>query len=207
MDIEIKRYQGEDINAEIGLLSDFRLRYFREFPYLYVGTKEYEQDYLMSYLSDPTTRLFLARDRDGMVVGVAIGTMLSPELKILCQADELSQCAELMSEQFFYFGEMIFVPEYRSKGAGKQLLEELKKSGRQQGANRYCFFAVDRANDDIRRPADYVDPAVFFQKFGFEKTNISVSYDWPTIQADGRIEESTNRLWLWVDRKHQGRPA
>jgi GNAT superfamily N-acetyltransferase len=204
MNIEIQLYQGEKLNAEIGVLSDFRLRYFREFPYLYVGTKEYEKDYLATYLSDPTTRLLLARDRDknGMVVGVAIGTMLSPELKILCQTDEFSQYTEFMSEQFFYFGEMIFVPEYRSKGVGKQLSEELKEVGRKQGADRFCFFAVDRVRDDIRRPADYVDSDVFFQKFGFEKTNISVSYDWPTIQADGRVEENTNRLWLWVDRKH-----
>ena len=205
MNIEIKHYQGENLTTEIGILSDFRLRYFREFPYLYVGTKEYEQDYLATYLSDPTTRLLIARDQDAnnKIVGVAIASMLSPELKILCQSNKLSQFPELTTEQFFYFGEMIFVPEYRNKGIGKQLLEELKKVGREQGATRFCFLAVDRAYNDIRRPADYVDSDVFFQKFGFEKTDISVSFDWATIQADGRVENTSNRLNFWVDKNDE----
>jgi len=203
MNIKIRLYQGESLNTEIDILSDFRLRYFREFPYLYVGSKEYEQDYLMTYLSDPTTRLLIARDQDAnnKTVGVAIASMLSPELKILYQTNELSQLPELTTEHFFYFGEMIFVPEYRNKGVGKQLLEELKKAGREQGATRFCFLAVDRAHDDVRRPANYVDSDVFFQKFGFEKTDISVSFDWATIQADGRVENVGNRLNLWVDKK------
>ena len=202
MNIKIRLYQGESLNTEIDILSDFRLRYFREFPYLYVGTKEYEQDYLATYLSDPTTRLLIARDQDAnnKIVGVAIASMLSPELKILCQSNKLSQFPELTTEQFFYFGEMIFVPEYRNKGIGKQLLEELKKVGREQGATRFCFLAVDRAYNDIRRPADYIDSDVFFQKFGFEKTEVSVSFDWATIQADGRVENVGNRLNLWVDK-------
>ena len=208
MNIQIHHHQGESLNSEIGILSDFRLRYFCEFPYLYIGTKEYEQDYLATYLSDPTTRLLIARDQDANneIVGVAIASMLSPELKILCQSNELSQLPELTTEQFFYFGEMIFVPEYRSKGIGKQLLEELKKAGREQGATRFCFFAVDRAYDDVRRPADYVDSDVFFQKFGFKKMAVSVSFEWATIQADGRVENVSNRLNLWVDKNNKRKP-
>jgi ribosomal protein S18 acetylase RimI-like enzyme len=201
MNICIQRYQGKNIKSEIEILSEFRLRFFREFPYLYVGTMEEEQELVESYLVDPTTRLVVARDRDASneIVGVAIGTELSSEIENLFQSDKSSQNNELLSEPFFYFGEMIFLPDYRSKGIGKQLLEELKKSGREQGFNRFCFLAVERANDDIRRPADYVDSELFFRKFGFEKTDVFVSFDWNTIQAGGHVEKTTNRLNLWVD--------
>ena len=37
MQIEIENFSGEGIVAAIDVLMEFRLRYFREFPYLYVG--------------------------------------------------------------------------------------------------------------------------------------------------------------------------
>ena len=192
MNIHIQTYQGEGLTAVIGKLSEFRLHYFREYPYLYVGTEESEQKHLAEYIADSTTRLILVRDRDATdkIVGIAIGTMLPPELKILL---------ETIQEQFFYFGEMIFIPEYRHKGLGKQTLDRLKEAGRGQGARRFCFLAVDRESNDIRRPADYIHSDTIFHKFGFEKTDVSVQFNYPTLQADGSIKNVANCLSFWID--------
>ncbi|MCL2005740.1 MAG: GNAT family N-acetyltransferase [Planctomycetaceae bacterium] len=208
MNIDIQTHHGESLAAEIGKLSEFRLRYFREYPYLYAGMEEHvqkydaEQKYIARYIADPTARLILVRDMDadGEIVGIAIGTMLSYEQEILRQASEQLYRYGIVPEQFFYFGEMIFVPEYRNKGLGRQTLKTLKNAGKEQGCSRFCFLAVDREPNDVRRPVGYVDSEMIFQKFGFEKTDIAVSFDWPTVQADGSVKTVANRLAFWVDR-------
>ena len=201
MRIEIENFSGEGIVAVIDALMEFRLRYFREFPYLYVSSEEGERKHLDGYIANPTTRLHIARDRDDKIVGVAIGTLLSTETAIFQEIGESMRCHGIIQEQFYYFGEMIFIPEYRNRGIGKRMLKALKDAGRKQGADRFCFLAVTREADDVRRPANHFDSEMIFRKFGFEKTNVFVMFEWPTIQADGRVEKVPNRLNLWIDRK------
>ena len=197
MAIDIQRYSGKEMESQIETLGEFRLRYFREFPYLYVGTKENEQGHLAEYLANPTARLFVARDRE-KTVGVGIGTSLSTENDILQQTSESFRQNGLNPSDFFYFGEMIFVPEYRSRGIGKLMLDMLKKAGSEQDATRFCFLVVDRADDDPRKPPEHPDSTVIFQKFGFTKTSIQAVFEWPTIQLDGSVETIANTLSLWV---------
>ena len=198
MAIDIQRYSGKEMEPQIETLGEFRLRFFREFPYLYVGTKENEQGHLAEYLTNPTARLFVAREGK-KTVGVGIGTLLSTENDILQQTAESFRQNGLNPFNFFYFGEMIFMPEYRSRGIGKLMLDMLKKAGSEQGAARFCFLAADRTDDDPRKPPEHPDSAMVFQKFGFTKMSIQVIFEWPTIQPDGSIETTTNTLSLWVD--------
>ena len=197
MNINIQIYQAESLAVEIGVLANFRLRYFREFPYLYVGTEESEQEHIAEYIANSTARLLIAKDGE-KIIGVAIGTMLSTELEILRRITEPLRNLGIVPERFYYFGEMILDPAYRHQGLGKQMLERLKTAGREQGVDRFGFFAVFREQNDIRRPAGYVDSDVIFRKFGFEKTDISISFEWATIQADGSVGKSPNRLDLWI---------
>jgi len=198
MNINIQTYSGESLAVEIGALVDFRLRYFREFPYLYVGAEEGEREHIAEYTTNPTARLVITRDGE-RIIGVAIGTMLFTETEILCQAGEPLQQLGIVPELSYYFGEMILVPEERSKGIGKQMLEALKNAGQEQGATRFCFLSVTRESNDVRRPAGYVDSDVIFRKFGFEKTDVFVTFEWKTVQSDGSIEKVANQLDLWID--------
>jgi len=201
--INIETYSGEHLAANINILAEFRLRYFREFPYLYAGTEEGERKHVTGYIANPTTRLILARDinANSKIIGVAIGTMLSTEAAILRQIGEQLQCCGIIPEQCHYFGEMIFVPEYRHRGIGKQMLEALKNEGKEQGASRFCFCVVAREHNDPRQPAGQIDTDIIFRKFGFEKTPLFVTFEWATIQTDGSIETSPNRLDLWSNQR------
>ena len=199
MNINIQTYSGESLAAEIGALVDFRLRYFREFPYLYVGTEEGEREHIAEYITNPTARLIITRKGE-KIVGIAIGTMLFTETEILRQAGEPFRQLGIVPEQCYYFGEMIIVPEERSKSIGKQMLEALKNAGQEQGAARFCFLSVAREANDVRRPADYVDSDMIFRKFGFEKADVFVTFEWKTVQSDGSIEKVANRLDLWIDK-------
>jgi len=199
MNINIQTYSGESLAVEIGILANFRLRYFREFPYLYVGTEEGERKHIAEYITNPTARLIITREGE-RIVGVAIGTMLFTETEILRQAGEPLRQLGIVPEQCYYFGEMILVPEERSKGIGKQMLEALENAGQEQGAARFCFLSVARESNDVRRPAGHVDSDTIFRKFGFEKTDVFVTFEWKTAQSDGSIAKVANRLDLWIDK-------
>jgi GNAT superfamily N-acetyltransferase len=202
MSINIEHCSGVNLAAQISILAEFRLRYFREFPYLYAGKAEGEQKHMDGYIANPTARLILARDTTvNSTIGVAIGTMLSTETAVLQQIGEQLQCCDILPEQCFYFGEMIFVPEYRHRGIGKQMLEALKIEGKEQGASRFCFCAVAREHNDPRQPADYLNTDIIFRKFGFEKTPLFVTFEWATIQMDGSLKTSPNRLDLWSNHR------
>jgi hypothetical protein len=202
MSIDIQTYFGTDLAKNISILGDFRLRYFKEYPYLYVGTEAEEQKHVAGYSAEPTARLLVATDLEdsGKIVGVAIGTMLSSETDILQQSGEQLQKYGIIPDRCYYFDEMILDSVYRNKAIGKRMLIMLKNAGSKQGANRFCFLAVAREPNDVRQPADYVDSNLIFRKFGFEKTDVSVSFAWDTIQADGSVAKTSNQLNFWIDR-------
>lgn len=203
MNIDIQIYHGENLPNELGILGEFRLRFFKDFPYLYVGTEEEEQKHLSEYAALPSVRLLIARDKDDheKVAGVAIGTMLSDETEILHQIGKPLQNLRIEPHRCFYFGEMILPHEFRNKGIGKEMLNVLKGAGREQGADRFGFLAVARAADDVRRPAGLVDSEQVFHKFGFVKTDVFVEYKWATIQTNNSIVPTLNRLYFWMDKK------
>ena len=202
MSINIEHYSGDSLAAHINALAGFRLRYFREFPYLYASTEEGERKHIAEYIANPTTRLILARETNANnIIGIAVGTMLETETEILRQISEPLRSCGIIPEQYYYFGEMIAVPEYRHRGIGKQMLEALKNAGKEQGASRFCFLAVAREPNDPRRHAGPIDTDIVFRKFGFEKTALFVTFEWATIQMDGSVQTSPNRLDLWVNQK------
>jgi len=98
--ISIDTYSGEHLAANINILAEFRLQYFREFPYLYEGTEKGERKHIAGYIANPTARLILARDTNAncKTIGVAIGTMLSTEMEILRQIGERLLCSEIIPE-------------------------------------------------------------------------------------------------------------
>ena len=203
MSINIEHYSGENLATNISMLAEFRLLYFKEFPYLYAGTEEGERKHIAEYSANPTARLILARETnaDNNIIGIAIVTILATEPEILRQIGEPLRSCDIIPEQCYYFGEMIAVPEYRHRGIGKQMLEALKNAGKEQGARRFCFLAVAREPDDPRRPAGHIDTDLIFRKFGFEKTALFVTFDWATIQRDGSVQASPSRLDLWVNQR------
>ena len=71
-------------------------------------------------------------------------------------------------------------------------------------ADRFCFLAVAREHGDARCPADHIDSELIFRKFGFVKTDVSVTFEWPTIQPNGHAERTSNRLDLWIDAPETG---
>lgn len=83
--------------------------------------------------------LLVAKDND-IVVGFALSTLHRPTGKVTWE-------------------NLYVLPDFRSKGVGRQLIEELVNQLKQKGASYMCFF--------VR--VENLDEVSYFQHRGFEK--------------------------------------
>ena len=75
MSITIEPLTGDALAAALPDLARLRIAVFRDWPYLYDGRLEYEQDYLAKFAKSRDAVVVAARDGD-MIVGVATASPL-----------------------------------------------------------------------------------------------------------------------------------
>lgn len=73
-----KTVYGSDISPYLKQLGELRIQVFREFPYLYDGSEEYEQEYLRKYVDSGESIAALIFD-DDRLVGASTGIPLQDE--------------------------------------------------------------------------------------------------------------------------------
>ena len=57
--ITIERVHGQDVLPYLDALASLRIKVFREFPYLYEGSRDYETSYLRNYAKSPRSTVVL----------------------------------------------------------------------------------------------------------------------------------------------------
>src|SRR5687768_18388484 len=105
---------GFDIAELIPQLGQLRIDVFQDFPYLYAGSLEYEQKYLHAYTHNPLSMAFCVFDGD-QLVGATTGMPLSSKSTDI-QQPFIDR--GLNTDEIFYFGESILLPDYRGRGIG-----------------------------------------------------------------------------------------
>lgn len=174
-------------------LGELRIRVFREFPYLYDGSLEYEREYLHAYLRCPQSLVVLAWDSD-RVVGATTCLPLrdeGPEFQtpfLEAGYDVDSVC---------YFGESILLPEYRGLGVGKAFFQRREAHAQTLPGLRWtAFCAVDRAPDHPLRPPGYRPLDGLWERQGYQKQpDLKATFVWKEI---GEETESPKTLTFWL---------
>ena len=64
MALDVKSLAGEEIRSVLPALARLRIVVFRDWPYLYDGTLEYEEKYLAKLAAAPGAVCIVARDGD-----------------------------------------------------------------------------------------------------------------------------------------------
>ena len=77
-DIAIKKLSGAELAPYLPDLAQLRITVFRDFPYLYDGTREYEEKYLQTYLNTDEIIIVLALDGE-KVIGASTGLPMEHE--------------------------------------------------------------------------------------------------------------------------------
>ncbi len=193
MTLRLENFHGEELTPHLDALGDLRIRVFREFPYLYDGSLEYEREYLRTYLNSSRSLVVLAFDGER-----AVGATTCLPLR-----DEGPEFQKPFLEAGYdidrvcYFGESILLPEYRGLGAGKEFFMRREAHAQTLPGLRWtAFCAVDRAADHPLRPPDYRPLDGLWSKQGYHKQpDLQATFVWKEI---GEETESPKTLTFWL---------
>lgn len=191
--MEIRLLHGAAIAPYIDDLAPLRSTVFREFPYLYDGSSQYETDYLAAYARSARGLLVLALD-DGKVVGASTSLPL---------VDQVAEFQQPFLDQgrdpnaVYYFGESLVLPEYRNRGLGVRFFIERESYAHKLAEFECCAFcAVERPSGHPLRPADYKPLQGFWRNRGFlHEPSLRTRYAWRDLDE---AEKSDKIMSFWL---------
>ncbi|KEA64187.1 Histone acetyltransferase [Marinobacterium lacunae] len=178
--------RGAELEPWLEHVAALRIRVFRDFPYLYDGSLEYEARYLRTYVETDTAVCVLALDGD-KVVGASTGLALGDETEAFRKPFEQ---AALDVDAYFYCAESVLLPEYRGGGLYKAFFSEREAQARALGKRYSVFCAVQRPEDHPLRPADYRPLDEIWHRFGYEPCpDLVTGFNWKDIDQPVESEK------------------
>lgn len=184
---------GAAITPHLDSVAALRIAVFRDWPYLYDGSADYEAKYLATYAQSPRSLFVLAFDGEH-VVGASTAVPLADEVEAFRQPFAARGIA---AETVFYFGESVLLPGYRGRGIGHAFFDARQARARELGGFAMtAFCAVERDAADPRRPAAHRDNDTFWTKRGYRRQeDMFCTLDWQEIGA-AQSQPHALRFWL-----------
>ena len=193
--LTIRRLTGSDpeLRAFLPDLARLRIEVFRDFPYLYDGTVEYEEKYLETYTECPESIVVLVLDGE-KAVGATTGLPMDAETE---EFRKPFVEAGHDPARIFYCAESVLLPAYRGRGVYPKFFAEREGHARALGRFDLCTFCcVQRPEDHPLRPADYVPLDRIWSKFGYVKhPELTTTYDWKDVDT---AEETAKPMVFWL---------
>ena len=184
MALDVKSLTGEEIRAVLPALARLRMVVFRDWPYLYDGTLEYEETYLAKLAAAPGAVCIVARDGEEIVGASTAAPMIE-------HADEFAEPFEKAGfdlNKIFYCGESVLLKSHRGHGLGHAFFDGREAHARKLGGFTHSTFCrVVRPDDHPLKPADYVPLDGFWKKRGYAPVDgLVASYAWKDIDQRRR---------------------
>lgn len=192
-ELQIDIFYGAGIKPFISEIASLRIEIFREYPYLYDGSIDYEKNYLRTYTQSGDSLAVLVFDND-KIVGVSTGLPLRDE------TDEFQKPFienGYNPDSIFYCGESILKREYRGQGVYSRFFEEREQHAKKLGGfNTICFCGVVREDNHPLKPNNYQPLDPVWRKFGYSKEpNLTTTYVWKDLNEE---KESGKKMVFWV---------
>ncbi|GAA0793470.1 GNAT family N-acetyltransferase [Marinobacterium sediminicola] len=184
--IEILTLKGKALEPWLEQVADLRIRVFRDFPYLYDGSRAYEAEYLKTYANCDSAICVLAKAGD-QVVGASTGLALDDETEAFRRP---FVTAGIDTGPIFYCAESVLLPAYRGAGLYREFFARREQQARQLGKAYSVFCAVQRPEQHPLRPADYAPLDGVWQHFGYQlQPGLATHFSWKDIDQ----AESTDK--------------
>lgn len=191
--LDVKSVTGEDILGVLDDLARLRITVFRDWPYLYDGTLDYEEKYLRTFAAAKGAVVVCAYDGDFMV-GASTG---APMIEHAEEFGEPFRKAGYDIAKIFYCGESVLLKSHRGFGLGHAFFDGREAQARNLGGFTHSTFCrVVRPDHHPLKPADYQPLDPFWRKRGYEPVpGLIATYDWKDIDQAG---ETTHQMQFWM---------
>ena len=177
---------GPALDAALDDVAALRIAVFRDWPYLYEGSLDYERRYLDSYRSSPGAVVVGAFDGPRLV-GAATGTPLEDHAE-----DFAAPFAPtgLPLDTVFYCAESVLLPGYRGQGLGHAFFDLREAHARALGRRFSAFCAVIRPEDHPLKPKTYRPLDAFWRKRGYAPMpGVIAHFRWTDVGQTGETEK------------------
>jgi GNAT superfamily N-acetyltransferase len=191
--LDVQSLTGDAIKAVLPDLARLRMVVFRDWPYLYDGSLEYEEDYLAKFAAAKGAVCVVARDSD-LIVGASTG---APMIEHADEFGEPFKAAGYDITKIFYCGESVLLKSHRGFGVGHAFFDHREAQARRLGDFTHSTFCrVVRPPDHPLKPNDYLPLDTFWTKRGYAPVpGIIATYKWQDIDQP---EETIHDMQFWM---------
>ncbi|MFV0369905.1 MAG: GNAT family N-acetyltransferase [Hyphomicrobiaceae bacterium] len=193
MSLKVTSLTGAAIKDVLPDLARLRMEVFRDWPYLYDGSLDYEQDYLATFAAAPGAVCVVACDGE-KIVGASTGLPMGyadDEFK------EPFESAGFTLAEVFYCGESVLLPTHRGGGVGHAFFDHREAQAKKLGGCKHSTFCrVVRPDDHPLKPKEYRALDGFWTKRGYAPVDGLVAhFKWKDVDQD---EETSKPLQFWM---------
>jgi GNAT superfamily N-acetyltransferase len=190
--IDVRALRGAELEAALDDVAQLRISVFRDWPYLYDGTLEYERQYLATYRDNPGALLVGAFD-DGRLIGASTSTPMedhAPEFAAPFKA------LGIPPENILYGAESVLLRPYRGIGLGHRFIDLREAHARSLGRTHVAFCSVIRPEGHPARPAIYRKNDAFWMGRGYDPLpGVVAHFSWKDL---GEVAETEKALQFWM---------
>lgn len=193
MTIRVEPLTGPALVRALPELAKLRITVFRDWPYLYDGTIEYEQHYLEKFGKSNRAVIVAAYDTDE-IVGIATASPMEGHADHFI---DMFRVHGYDTTKIFYFGESVLLKSYRGRGIGHKFFDHREAHAKAQpGITHATFCGVVRPADHPLKPKEYFQLDPFWTKRGYQKLKGMVgTFSWTDI---GESEETPKPMQFWM---------
>ena len=169
-------------------IAKLRIEVFREWPYLYDGSLDYERTYMRKFSNAAGAVAVVAFDGD-KVAGASTGMPLvqaDPDFQAPFAANGMAL------ERIFYCAESVLRAPYRGRGLYRAFFDGRESHARALGGFETCTFcAVVRPDDHPLRPPGAPSLEPVWRHFGYTpEPSLACHFAWKDVDQDHSTEKT-----------------
>lgn len=191
----------KDIAPYLPFVAEQRIAVYREYPYLYDGKMDEEIAYLEWFSKLKHSAIVIAF-YNNEPVGFITGTSLAAFDFYYAGSVNLFNNAGLSYDTYYYFSDAIVLPEHRNKLLVTQMAQMLEEHADILGYTATCFVSESYESHPLK-PEGYKELDGLFKKNGYSKTDMIITYNWPTLQIDGTDKMQIHPMNYWIKNLEQ----
>lgn len=179
--MRIETLTGAALTEALDDVARLRIAVFRDWPYLYDGSIDYEREYLQAYEQSNRAIVIAVYDGDWLV-GASTGAPLSEHADSFFKA---FAGTTINIDKTFYCGESVLLPRYRGRGIGTQFFDLREEYARGMGYDHICFASVVRPPDHPLTPTAYRPLDAFWTNRGYGRLpGVVAHFPWKDVDQD-----------------------